>query len=100
MSDQHRQSLFGTDGVRGTANVEPMTAEIAVSEKRPIDEIPSVREMVRQVEKDLDGRGRVLVRYSGTELKARVMVEGEDESRVDEYANEIAENLRRAVGSA
>jgi phosphoglucosamine mutase len=55
---------------------------------------------VRQVEKALDGRGRVLVRYSGTELKALVMVEGEDESRVDEYANQTAENLRRAVGSA
>jgi phosphoglucosamine mutase len=51
------------------------------------------------VEKDLDGRGRVLIRYSGTEPKARVMVEGEDETRVDEYAHEIAESLRRALGS-
>ena len=73
---------------------------IRVSEKRPIEEIPSVCEVVQRVEKDLDGRGRVLIRYSGTEPKVRVMVEGEDESRVAEYANEIAESIRRALGSA
>ena len=72
---------------------------VPVAEKQPIDEIPSVCEVVQRVEKDLDGRGRVLIRYSGTEPKARVMVEGEDEARVDEYANEIAESLRRALGS-
>ena len=66
--------------------------------RRPIEEISSVCDAVQRVEKDLDGRGRVLIRYSGTEPKARVMVEGEDESRVDEYANEIAESLRRAIG--
>ena len=73
---------------------------IRVSEKRSIEEIPSVCEVVQRVEKDLDGRGRVLIRYSGTEPKVRVMVEGEDESRVAEYANEIAESIRRALGSA
>jgi phosphoglucosamine mutase len=73
---------------------------VRVSEKRPIEEIPSVCEVVQRVEKDLDGRGRVVIRYSGTEPKARVMVEGEDESRVVEYAGEIAESLRRALGSA
>jgi phosphoglucosamine mutase len=72
---------------------------VPVSGKQPIDELPSVCEVVRRVEKDLDGRGRVLIRYSGTEPKARVMVEGEDETRVDEYAHEIAESLRRALGS-
>jgi phosphoglucosamine mutase len=73
---------------------------IRVSKKRSIEEIPSVCEVVQRVEKDLDGRGRVLIRYSGTEPKVRVMVEGEDESRVAEYANEIAEGIRRALGSA
>jgi phosphoglucosamine mutase len=73
---------------------------VSVSEKRPIEEIPSVCRVVQRVEKDLDGRGRVLIRYSGTEPKVRVMVEGEDESRVAEYANEIAESIRRALGNA
>ena len=72
---------------------------VRVSEKRPIEELSSVCDTVQRVEKDLAGRGRVLIRYSGTEPKARVMVEGEDEQRVGEYANEIAESLTRAIGS-
>ena len=55
-------------------------------------------EAVRRIEAAFDGRGRVLIRYSGTEPKARIMVEGEDERRVGEYANELAELLRRALG--
>jgi phosphoglucosamine mutase len=84
----------------GIERFPQIVVNVPVSEKRPINEIPSLCELVSRVEKDLDGRGRVLVRYSGTEFKARVMVEGEDESRVGEYANQIAENLRRALGSA
>jgi len=86
--------------VAGIDRFPQVLINVRVSEKRPIDEIPLVCDAVRRVEKDLDGRGRVLIRYSGTEPKARVMVEGEDESRVGEYANEIAESFRRALGSA
>jgi phosphoglucosamine mutase len=73
---------------------------VRVSEKPPIDDIPSVCKEVQRVEKDLNGNGRVLTRYSGTEPKLRIMVEGEDEVRVAAYANEIAEAVRRAIGGA
>ncbi len=53
---------------------------------------------VEKVERALDGRGRVLVRYSGTEPKARIMVEGDDEKQIGEYAHDLAEALRRALG--
>ncbi len=52
---------------------------------------------MRKVEADFQGRGRVLIRYSGTEPKARIMVEGEDEEHVRIVANELADELRRAL---
>ena len=73
---------------------------VAVKEKRPIESIPSLCEAVRRVEQEFNGSGRVLIRYSGTELKARVMVEGEDLRRVDEVANDLADELRRALGAS
>jgi phosphoglucosamine mutase len=85
--------------IAGIERFPQILVNVRVSEKRPIEEISSVCEAVRRVEKDLDGRGRVLIRYSGTEPKARVMVEGEDEERVGEYANDIADSIRRALGS-
>ena len=58
-------------------------------------------EHVKRVEAEMDGRGRVVIRYSGTESKARVMVEGEDETAVRRTAEELADTLRKALaGSA
>jgi phosphoglucosamine mutase len=72
---------------------------VAVKERRPIESIPSLCEAMRRVEKEFNGSGRVLIRYSGTEPKVRVMVEGEDERRVDELAHDLADELRRALGA-
>ena len=73
---------------------------VSVADKRPIESIPEVVRAVRRIEEALGRRGRVLVRYSGTEPKARVMVEGEDEAAVSRYAAELAEQLRRCLGGA
>ena len=70
---------------------------VPVAEKKPIDGLPGVAELVQRVEAELGGRGRVLIRYSGTEPKARVMVEGDDEQRVSELAGDIADALKRAL---
>jgi len=71
---------------------------VRVAERKPIQELPDVARMVETIERALGDRGRVLIRYSGTEPKARVMVEGDDEKKIREYAQELASALRRAVG--
>jgi phosphoglucosamine mutase len=73
---------------------------INVREKRPIDQLPDVSRLVQKIERALGKRGRVLVRYSGTEPKARVMIEGPDHARIKGYAEEIAHALERACGAA
>jgi phosphoglucosamine mutase len=73
---------------------------VPVSEKKPIEGLPGFAKALERVEADLDGRGRVLIRYSGTEPKARIMVEGEDEDRVGSYAHDLADELQRALGAA
>jgi phosphoglucosamine mutase len=65
-----------------------------VKEKKPIAELDSVSKLIADVEAKLGGNGRVMVRYSGTEPKARVLVEGPDAGQVDAWANEIADTMR------
>jgi phosphoglucosamine mutase len=86
--------------VQGVERFPQVLLNVAVSEKRPIESLPSLMRQIERVESELAGRGRVLIRYSGTEKKARVMVEGDDERRVREYADDLATTLRRALGGA
>ena len=72
---------------------------VGVSVRRPIDELVAFQRRLAAVERELGDRGRVLIRYSGTEAKARVMVEGEDERRVHEMARELADDLVRELGA-
>jgi phosphoglucosamine mutase len=68
-----------------------------VQRKVPIGDLESVQVAIAKVEKALGQDGRVLVRYSGTESKARVMIEGTDERAIHTYAEEIAECMRKAL---
>lgn len=71
---------------------------VRVREKRPIEELPEVQKAVVRVEESLGESGRVLVRFSGTEAKARVLVEGPETSTVERHAESIAGEIRRALG--
>jgi phosphoglucosamine mutase len=71
---------------------------VKVREKRPLDQIPSVVESIQQAETDLNGVGRVVVRYSGTEALARVMIEAESEQQMREHAERIAQAIRVEIG--
>jgi len=72
---------------------------VGVSQKRPLEDLPTLQDAIAEVESKLDGKGRVLIRYSGTELKARVMVEGRNESEVNEYAQQLADVLKQALAA-
>ncbi len=68
----------------------------AVEKKIPIDQLPEVQQLIASIEKELGDDGRVLVRYSGTESKVRVMIEGMDEDRIKGWADDIAGALARS----
>jgi phosphoglucosamine mutase len=72
---------------------------VRVAKKRPLEELPAVQQAIRSVEADLGGNGRVLVRYSGTEALLRVMLEGEDEGRIREQAQQIAAVVEQQLGA-
>jgi phosphoglucosamine mutase len=67
---------------------------IPVTRKPPIDSLAGVTERIRAFESEMDGSGRILVRYSGTEPLARVMIEGADDRRIRAMADELASAIR------
>ncbi len=70
---------------------------VRVDKKPPLEEVPLLLQAVENVEKDLAGRGRVLLRYSGTEPVCRVMVEGENEKKVQQHAHFLAEEVKHIL---
>lgn len=74
------------------------TRSIRVTEKPPLETLGDVATRIERAEADLEGSGRVLVRYSGTEPVARVMVECQDAARIDPMIQEICKEIDRAIG--
>lgn len=71
---------------------------VKVREKKPLEQLPAVQKRIAQIEKRLGRDGRVVVRFSGTEAKARVLVEGPVAKDVSSWANEIANEIVSAIG--
>ncbi len=72
---------------------------IRVREKTPFAQVPAIQNAIQEAEHSLNGNGRVVVRYSGTEALARVMVEAENEETMKKLADSIAGAIRKALGS-
>lgn len=72
---------------------------LKVRHKPPLEELERYQEALLEVEDELGDQGRVVVRYSGTEAKARVMVEGPDQAQVDALAQKLLEALRQDIGA-
>ncbi len=71
---------------------------LRVKEKPPIDSLKEVSSLVGETESALAGKGRLLLRYSGTEPKVRLLIEGADEAMINEWADKIAAALTAAIG--
>ena len=72
---------------------------VVVRKKQPFAEVESIRNVAQHVEAQLGSRGRLLLRYSGTEPLARVMIEGESQTEIEKLAEELASVIRKALGS-
>ncbi len=72
---------------------------LLVKEKPPLTELPAVMKLVNEIEKELSGKGRVLLRYSGTEPKIRLLIEGREFDKIDKQANRIADAIQQAIGT-
>jgi len=94
-----RQAGVTLDDLTAGLHVYPQKlVNVRVREKKPLTEVPSVAREIRLVEEEFGGAGRVLVRFSGTEPLARVMVEGPDLDQVERFTARIAEAIRREMG--
>lgn len=71
---------------------------VKVRERRDLESIPEIAGRMAEISKMLEGTGRLLVRYSGTEPKVRVMIEGEDEQKIKKLAEELAGIIREKLG--
>lgn len=71
---------------------------VQVKEKKPFNQIPGLEKTLKKVQDELDRKGRVLIRYSGTENLARVMIEGKDINQVNRLAGSLAKVFKDALG--
>ena len=72
---------------------------IRVKEKRPIEEVPALAAAIRECEADLKDAGRVIVRYSGTEPKIRILVEARTVEQVDKWINALTRAVKAGLGA-
>jgi len=72
---------------------------VRVREKKPLDQISKVHTAIQDAERDLAGDGRVVVRYSGTEPLARVMIEAESKDKMEKHVEVIAGAIQEAIGA-
>ncbi len=85
---------------RGFAPAPQCNTQVRVASRPPLAELPGFKEILSRSEERLGNQGRIVIRYSGTEPVCRVMVEGGDATLVRTLTDELAEFLRRAIGTS
>jgi phosphoglucosamine mutase len=96
-----RESGEDLDQLTADLEIYPQRlVNVKVQGKRPLAELAGVNDEIRRAESEFGDAGRVVVRFSGTEPLARVMVEGPEIARVEHFAHSIADAIRQELGSA
>jgi phosphoglucosamine mutase len=85
--------------VQGFSRFPQVLVNVRVRERIPFESLPKVQEKAHQIEQEMGDRGRLLLRYSGTERLARVMIEGENEQQVRMSADSLAAVIDEEIGS-
>ncbi|MDO8434828.1 MAG: phosphoglucosamine mutase [Candidatus Binatus sp.] len=85
--------------LRAMHRVPQVLENVPVKDRVPLAEMPKVQRLIEDAEHRLAGNGRLLVRYSGTEMLARVMVEGEDAAQIKTIAHEIGDAIKHHAGA-
>ncbi|HEY4011552.1 MAG TPA: phosphoglucosamine mutase [Acidobacteriaceae bacterium] len=95
----HRSGKTLGELIADLKNYPQVIVNVRVREKRPLDSIPAVASAIRCAEDELKESGRVVIRYSGTEALARVMIEAESEAAMRRHADAIAGAIRAELGA-
>ena len=82
----------------GFTQFPQILVNVKVREKRPFEEVAEIAAAAKQLETELGNKGRLLLRYSGTENLARVMIEGENQANIEAQANGLAEIIKTSLG--
>jgi phosphoglucosamine mutase len=88
------------DLTEGFTRYPQVLVNVRVGEKPPFHEVRSLTPIIESIQQQLGGRGRLLLRYSGTEPLARIMIEGEAQEEIQGYADQLAEVIERELAVA
>lgn len=85
---------------QGFQSFPQILVNVEVKAKQPFDEIPAIQKAAREIESDLGANGRLLLRYSGTEPLARIMIEGESQDEIEKHASALAGVIKQTLGAS
>jgi len=94
-----RNRIGLSEALTGFKRYPQVLKNVRVASKPDLNTVPSIKDAIDHVSSKLAGRGRILVRYSGTENLARVMIEGDDQEIIETLADGVVESIRIAIGT-